>query len=1048
MRPCLFRAGLMATLAMATATPPAQAFCTFEYNPWGGAACEVWNTEEACRALWASVLQDPQPGPKAIPVYANFDETFHETPHPNKSSTATEGVHRSLSNLGLGQDEIINQLQHAIARWNQAAAGYPVLYYAGLATGDLSDEARPNRPVGIVVESMSCWDNNDRSNALPYPPVWETNDSYAYRARIQLEPLLHGFDLPGQGEELCEELPPELWPLDDDGNLMPALYKKWTTDIHESRAQLQEVLIHELGHALGLLHNFHEKKQECGLDALRPNDLGQSGVMAYYSTPMLRPRRDDIEGMRALHRGVYPGQWPILDWFGVAGVPPVFEHTVQLEDLTTTVMPVVANQVENLHGRGAMAYADAQDRVRVRTFTDNAMDPLLLQEDLVWDAEEGRTFSPAAVAIRANHAPNSNQLFVAWNEDQASRNTLHTYWALRDLDGTSWQVFGPESFYASEGFGLENNPDDDKEGTQGADDDPRPRIEPVLGATHDPVFDDYVVVVLSNKHRPALLTIDQAGVATPFPSILEDTLGEFVAPVNAVGAPVCLHTEHPEESLCLLPVAEAPSGVATILAFRRTAAGFGGAIAWPSIDPASCPGSAACEARSTYGNITLGWNDEDGLGLLALIDPQGDVRWLEVTVGPSDSVAFADSPMEIYGNGRYSPGLLNGEPRDVVRGLTQRWPVCPYWDASSGGSSYANQPTASNWTHIVRATCLPTCGDGFVDVPPWGDEECEGDALSGFTCEDFGFDRGELACDQASCTFDLSDCQMDPPPPPDDEKVEPGGCLEVDPSCPSFTADGCYPDGPGSFGRAQVDSNIFDTSPGLYCPDNKTGLAVCGLELVGGLAEPTCFECADPGNGSGKSAYGCPCEGDTDCQPTGIGVPTGYYNGTEVELSCYAGPNQGWDGLGTCLPKIDPGSPETNSTSKELDEFERTRWLCKQSCDALSNATYLHVCAFRTASLDFTYATCVDGPCDGVPVGDCEMSGGDCSLEDTCTPQCTPDNVPGDVDCVALGYPEWWECADGWAGGGLCVPPACESPDMFGWDISTCEMFLGAEVYP
>ena len=46
------------------------------------------------------------------------------------------------------------------------------------------------------------------------------------------------------------------------------------------------------------------------------------------------------------------------------------------------------------------------------------------------------------------------------------------------------------------------------------------------------------------------------------------------------------------------------------------------------------------------------------------------------------------------------------------------------------------------------------CGNGAIDLP---DEECDGEALGGSSCESLGFERGILACD-SSCKLDRSDC--------------------------------------------------------------------------------------------------------------------------------------------------------------------------------------------------------------------------------------------------------------------------------------------------
>ena len=53
----------------------------------------------------------------------------------------------------------------------------------------------------------------------------------------------------------------------------------------------------------------------------------------------------------------------------------------------------------------------------------------------------------------------------------------------------------------------------------------------------------------------------------------------------------------------------------------------------------------------------------------------------------------------------------------------------------------------------VPITQPSLCGDGVIA----GIEECDGDELAGSSCAEFGFDGGELGCDD-SCQFDTSGC--------------------------------------------------------------------------------------------------------------------------------------------------------------------------------------------------------------------------------------------------------------------------------------------------
>lgn len=52
--------------------------------------------------------------------------------------------------------------------------------------------------------------------------------------------------------------------------------------------------------------------------------------------------------------------------------------------------------------------------------------------------------------------------------------------------------------------------------------------------------------------------------------------------------------------------------------------------------------------------------------------------------------------------------------------------------------------------------CL--CGNGVID----GDEDCDGDDLDGETCEEFGFNAGELGCNDR-CEFVLAGCRQGEP---------------------------------------------------------------------------------------------------------------------------------------------------------------------------------------------------------------------------------------------------------------------------------------------
>ena len=48
----------------------------------------------------------------------------------------------------------------------------------------------------------------------------------------------------------------------------------------------------------------------------------------------------------------------------------------------------------------------------------------------------------------------------------------------------------------------------------------------------------------------------------------------------------------------------------------------------------------------------------------------------------------------------------------------------------------------------------PTCGNGIVDLG----EQCDGDNLNGFSCQDIGYSGGMLGCDPVMCWYTTDGC--------------------------------------------------------------------------------------------------------------------------------------------------------------------------------------------------------------------------------------------------------------------------------------------------
>jgi hypothetical protein len=412
-----------------------------------------------------------------------------------------------------------------------------------------------------------------------------------------------------------------------------------------------------------------------------------------------------------------------------------------------------------------------------------------------------------------------------------------------------------------------------------------------------------------------------------------------------------------------------------------------------------------------------------------------------------DLISCVEPPLEcpICGNGVVDPG-------EQCDGLDLAGQECTDF-------GYIEGALGCNDDCTVDTSGCSACGDGNVDVG----EQCDGDDLAGETCESLGFDQGTLLC-EPECTFDTAGCGFNLP----DCMGQPGEigceCLPVDPNL-FFDEDGGFPDGPGSYGLASVDTNHGD-NPGTYCPDSEanTGLAICGLTMVGqqpnNIATPVCVECALAGNGQGESSYGCPCSSDADCAASGVsGSVTGDFNGTTIKLTCWGDDDGGWSGAAAvCLPRVnevDPNSQphpdEGQVLGSELEEFERTKWLCKIPCvDLEVPGAAAHACTFNQSPINFDYATCVEESCEGDPGEQCADDGGHCGPNDFCVDECDPANNTGNgnPDCLEYGYPQVWECTE-WLARDRCGPPECvQDPFVGPGDTTLCDALTYGNLIP
>jgi hypothetical protein len=182
--------------------------------------------------------------------------------------------------------------------------------------------------------------------------------------------------------------------------------------------------------------------------------------------------------------------------------------------------------------------------------------------------------------------------------------------------------------------------------------------------------------------------------------------------------------------------------------------------------------------------------------------------------------------------------------------------------------------TGSMSTDEETAGASAVCGDGAVG----GDELCDGSDLDGWTCVDFGFEKGELSC-MPGCTLDATGCS---------DETEPG---DGDPTTgPTTTGPG---DGDGDGDGDACGNGVIDV--GEECDGADFGGVNC-IDLGFGPGLPLCIGCQfdtstcpeDPIEGDtcdgwnrpcpdgfacvGGTCYdgspGDPCEGDMDCQST------------------------------------------------------------------------------------------------------------------------------------------------------------------------------------
>lgn len=333
-----------------------------------------------------------------------------------------------------------------------------------------------------------------------------------------------------------------------------------------------------------------------------------------------------------------------------------------------------------------------------------------------------------------------------------------------------------------------------------------------------------------------------------------------------------------------------------------------------------------------------------------------------------------------------------------------------------------------------------TC-DGVAREPG---ELCDGDDLNDTTCVDLGFDRGDLACNDACDGFDTTACENDPPTCGDDAREGDEACdgTDVPTDCVALGFDG------GTLGCNDA-CDGFDTTG---CTDEcapTCGDRECGPDPTCGTPCGTCdtgFRCTDAGA----------CEPDGDRGPRIIRFNTDVGDISEGETVTFSAVVTDPDGIddligGTLDDPVTGRSYGSFSTAASEGAYSITLTWAQmhrlrdidftEDTDRTFEAVFFDVGGSNASATTTVTLTCDgDAACDGTctPLGtnaDCGACGDTCGGGTTCDAgACT---CPGDLalcdgTCTALDTAEnCGDCGVSCGAGALCDDGGCACPG--GW---------------